>query len=143
MIYLGSDHGGFKLKETITAHLKEKGIDFEDCGVFNEESVDYPDIAKSVCEKVAAENAKGILVCGTGIGMSIAANKLKGIRAAAVSDAFSTKMCVAHNNANVLCLGQRVLGNGKALLLVDEFLNTSFEGGRHERRVNKITSLEG
>lgn len=142
MIYIGSDHGGFRLKEILTEYLKNKGVDIKDCGTFDETSVDYPNIAKEVCERVAAERATGILVCGTGVGMCISANKVRGIRAVVASDPFSVRMSRCHNNANVLCLGQRVLGNSLAMLLVDEFLAGEFEGGRHERRVNLISDME-
>lgn len=143
MIYIGCDHGGFELKNVIIDFLKEKSVEVCDCGTYTSDSVDYPNIAKNVCEKVVGSPDKGILVCGTGVGMSIAANKIKGIRAVVASDAFSVRMSRAHNNANVLCLGQRVLGNSLALMLVDEFLKSEFEGGRHEHRVELITRLEG
>ena len=143
MIYIGSDHGGFELKNVIVENLKEKGFEVCDCGTFTKDSVDYPNVAKDVCEKVAGSDEKGILVCGTGVGMSMAANKVNGIRAVVASDAFSVRMSRVHNNANVLCLGQRVLGNALALMLVDEFLKSEFEGGRHKRRIELITAMEG
>ena len=143
MIAIGCDHGGYKLKEEIVAHLKAKGIDFKDFGVYEEKSVDYPDIASVVCESILSDEAEcGILVCGTGIGISIAANKHKGIRAAVCSDEFSAKFTRLHNDANVLCLGGRVVGPGLGCELVDIFLNTGFEGGRHAQRVQKITDIE-
>lgn len=143
MLAIGSDHGGFKLKEDIVAHLKKNGVEFKDFGTFDETSVDYPDIASAVCESIiSGECANGILVCGTGIGISIAANKHKGIRAAVCSDEFSTKFTRLHNDANVLCLGGRVIGPGIACELVDIFLNTEFEGGRHATRVQKIHDIE-
>ena len=143
MIAIGCDHGGFKLKEEIAAHLKETNVEFKDFGVFEEKSVDYPDIASVVCESILrGECETGILVCGTGIGISIAANKHKGIRAALCSDAFSAKFTRLHNDANVICLGGRVVGPGLACELVDIFLNTGFEGGRHALRVQKITDIE-
>lgn len=143
MIAIGCDHGGYKLKEEIVAHLKANNVDFKDFGVYEEKSVDYPDIASVVCESIlSGETECGILVCGTGIGISIAANKHKGIRAAVCSDEFSAKFTRLHNDANVLCLGGRVVGPGLACELVDIFLNTGFEGGRHAQRVQKITDIE-
>lgn len=138
-IVVGSDHGGFKLKNKITEFLRGKDITFEDFGTYDEESCDYPDIAKKIAEKVADKTfGLGIIVCGTGIGVSIAANKVKGVRAALCNDTFSAKMSREHNDANVLCLGQRVIGEGLALDIVDIWLNSEFEGGRHKRRVDKI-----
>lgn len=138
-IIVGSDHGGFNLKRAIVDDLKEKGLDVTDFGPETAESVDYPDYAKPLAEKVAAgEYDKGILVCGTGIGMSISANKVKGIRSALVHDTFSAKATRQHNDSNVLAMGERVIGAGLALDIVDIWLNTEFEGGRHERRVCKI-----
>lgn len=142
MIYIGSDHGGFDLKKVIINHLESLGEDCCDMGTFSKDSVDYPNIAKEVCSKVAAGDNIGILLCGTGVGMSIAANKVSGIRAVCATDPLSVRMSKRHNNANVLCLGQRVIGNDLAVLLLDEFLNNQFEGGRHERRVNLISELE-
>ncbi len=143
MLAIGCDHGGYKLKEEIVAHLKKVGVVFKDFGTFDENSVDYPDIARAVCESIISEECKnGILVCGTGIGISIAANKHKGIRAAVCSDEFSTKFTRLHNDANVLCLGGRVVGPGLACELVDIFLNTEFEGGRHAVRIQKIHDIE-
>lgn len=143
MIAIGCDHGGFDLKESITSHLKERGIDFEDFGIYEDKSVDYPDIAAEVARAVAGgEYRLGILICGTGIGMSLAANKIKGIRAAACSETFSAKYTRLHNDSNILCLGGRVIGPGVALEMVDLFLDTPFEGGRHQRRVDKISDLE-
>lgn len=143
MLAIGCDHGGYKLKEEIVAHLKKNGVDFKDFGTFDESSVDYPDIAKVVCESIMSNECEnGILVCGTGIGISIAANKHKGIRAAVCSDEFSTKFTRLHNDANVLCLGGRVVGPGLACELVDIFLGTGFEGGRHSVRIQKIHDIE-
>lgn len=143
MIALGSDHGGFALKEEIRKHLEEKGIPYHDYGCFSTQSVDYPDMAVAPCKAVVAgECEKALLFCGTGVGISMAANKIKGIRACCCSDHFSAKYCRLHNDANVLCLGGRVIGPGTAGELVDLFLSTSFEGGRHAARVHKITSLE-
>lgn len=143
MIAIGCDHGGFILKNMLVDHLKEKGYDIIDCGSYDGGPVDYPDIAKKVCAAVReGEAEKGILVCGTGIGMSIAANKHKGIRAAVCSEHFSARYTRLHNDTNVLCLGARVIGGGLACELVDIFLNTPFEGGRHQTRVDKITEIE-
>ena len=143
MVYLGADHGGFLLKEAIKAHLEEQGIEVTDCGTYSEESVDYPLIAKETCTRILADKGSlGILCCGTGIGISMSANKIKGIRAACCSDYFSAKYTRLHNNANVLCMGGRVIGAGAACELVDVFLNTEFEGGRHQRRIDQITAIE-
>lgn len=143
MIAIGADHGGFHLKEEIKQFLESKNIPYKDFGTFSTDSVDYPDIAKKVCEEVVAGSyEKALLFCGTGIGISIAANKIKGIRAACVSDYFSAKYTRLHNNANVLCLGGRVVGSGLAQELVWVFLNTEYEGGRHQNRVDKIGALE-
>ena len=142
-IAIGSDHAGFPLKEKIRAYFDEKGIEYVDCGVYEIASADYPVQAKLTCEKiVSGECERGILCCGTGIGISMAANKVKGIRAACCSDYFSAKYTRLHNDANVLCLGARVIGEGAALELVDVFLNTEFEGERHQRRVDLITEIE-
>lgn len=138
-IAIGSDHGGFEYKASIIKALQVKGYDVVDMGTYSPESCDYPIIAKKVARSVAkGDFEKGILVCGTGIGMSMAANKVKGIRAAVCGDTFSARATRAHNNANILCLGQRVVGEGLALDIVDIWLTTKFEGGRHERRVNMI-----
>ena len=138
-IAIGSDHGGFEYKASIIKALQVKGYDVVDMGTYSPESCDYPIIAKKVARAVAkGDFEKGILVCGTGIGISLAANKVPGIRAAVCSDTFSARATRAHNNANILCLGQRVVGEGLALDIVDIWLTTKFEGGRHERRVNMI-----
>lgn len=138
-IAIGSDHGGFKLKEKIIKHLKANNFDIEDFGTFNEDSCDYPIIAKKVANEIKAKQFdKGILVCGTGIGMSIAANKIKGVRAALCSDTFSARMTRAHNDSNILCLGQRVIGEGLAIDIVDAWLDSEFEGGRHKNRIDMI-----
>lgn len=143
MIALGSDHAGFPLKEEIRRYLDEKGIDYIDCGAYDTQSVDYPYQAKKACDKVVSgECEKAILCCGTGIGISMAANKIKGIRAACCTDYFSAKYTRMHNDANALCLGARVIGPGAALELVEVFLNTPFEGGRHQRRVDQLSELE-
>ena len=142
-IAIGCDHGGLEHKDAIVAHLKERGFEVKDSGIYENHSVDYPDIAVKVCADVTSgECERGILVCGTGIGMSLAANKVKGIRAAAVSEHFSAKYTRLHNDSNVLCLGGRVIGVGTALELVDLFVDTEFEGGRHQKRVDKITAIE-
>ena len=143
MVVIGSDHGGYALKQDIMKHLEESGVEFKDMGCYSEASVDYPEIAEALCAEITGGNAElGILVCGTGIGMSMAANKVKGIRAAACSDTFSARFTRMHNDANVLCLGGRVVGPGLAIDLVDLFLNTEFEGGRHQRRVDKVMAIE-
>ncbi|MBO4432412.1 MAG: ribose 5-phosphate isomerase B [Clostridia bacterium] len=142
-IVIGCDHGGFEHKCAIVKHLEEHGFEVVDCGIYENKSVDYPDIAVKVAEKITSKECElGILVCGTGIGMSMAANKVKGIRAAACSDHFSAKYTRLHNDANILCLGGRVIGIGTALELVDLFLDTKFEGGRHLKRVQKISDIE-
>ena len=142
-LVIGSDHGGIHLKEVLKQHLAERGIEVTDAGTYTEESCDYPDIAVKVCREITGGNAeRGILVCGTGIGMSMAANKVKGIRAALCGDVFSAIMSREHNNANVICLGERVLGPGLAVCILDAWLDTEFAGGRHERRVNKIMAVE-
>lgn len=138
-VIIASDHGGFNLKSSVVKKLKEQGVDITDFGPDNTESVDYPDYAKPVAEKVASgEYDRGILICGTGIGMSIAANKVKGIRCALVHDTFSAHATREHNNSNMLAMGERVIGPGLADDVVDIWLNTEYEGGRHERRVCKI-----
>lgn len=143
MIALASDHAGFHLKEAIRAYLQEKGFGVKDFGVHQPEPADYPDQAVQVAEAVAAgDYPRGILVCGTGIGMSISANKIRGIRAAVCSDTFSAHMARAHNDCNVLCLGERVVGQGLALELVEAFLSTEFCGDRHAARVAKIMALQ-
>jgi len=136
MIVLGCDHGGLDIKNAIIDYLKQNGTEFTDLGCYTHDSVDYPVYAKKVCAEIVSGRAeKGILCCGTGIGMSIAANKVKGIRAAVLSDEFSAEMTRRHNNANVLCLGGRVIDGEKAVKLTKIFLETPYEGGRHDRRV--------
>ncbi|MDD6564930.1 MAG: ribose 5-phosphate isomerase B [Clostridiales bacterium] len=143
MIAIGCDHGGFELKEHIKKHLDEIGEEYKDYGTYSEESVDYPDCAAPVCRAIQDKTAdKGILICGTGIGISIAANKHKGIRAALCSDVYSAKMTKQHNNANIICLGGRVTGRELAFMIVDTWLATEFEGGRHEARIEKIHKIE-
>ena len=143
MIAIGSDHGGYALKQEIMAYLKDSGVEFNDVGCYEPVSVDYPDIAKKVCAQVTEGTAKlGILVCGTGIGMSICANKIKGIRAAQCADTFSARMTRCHNNSNVLTLGGRTVGPELAKDIVKEFLTAEFEGGRHQTRIDKLMELE-
>ena len=137
-IVIGSDHGGYRLKNEITVHLKTLGYEVDDAGCFSEDSCDYPVIAKDVAKKVLDENLRGILVCGTGIGMSITANRFKGIRASHCTDTFTARMTRAHNDSNILCLGERTTGTGLALDIVDIWLNTDFEGGRHQKRIDMI-----
>lgn len=141
-VALGADHGGFELKEAIKSHLIEKGYEIVDFGTDSTESVDYAVFGEKVGEYVVKEGCLGILCCGTGIGISLAANKVNGVRAACCSDYFSAKMTRAHNNANILSMGGRVIGVGLALELVDVFLTTEFEGGRHQRRIDQITAIE-
>ena len=141
-IAIGSDHGGYALKEYIKMHLQSKGIETCDFGC-NGESCDYPDIAKPVAEAVAAGKYNcGILCCGTGIGISIAANKVKGIRAALVSEPVSARLTKEHNNANILCMGGRTIGEVMAAECVDAWLGAEFGGGRHQSRIDKITAIE-
>lgn len=143
MIAIGSDHGGVNLKETVKKFLEQKGLEYKDFGTNSTDSCDYPDYAKAVCDAVVAgECDKGILICGTGIGMSIAANKIKGIRAAHVTDTYSAAKTREHNNANVICLGERITGCDLALEIVNAYLNAEFMGGRHQTRVDKIMALE-
>ena len=142
-IAIGCDHGGLEHKNAIKAFLEEQGHTLVDEGIYEQISVDYPDIAVKVGAQIQNKNCElGILVCGTGIGMSLAANKMKGIRAAVCSEHFSAKYTRLHNDSNILCLGGRVIGVGTALELVDLFVNTKFEGGRHQKRVDKITAIE-
>lgn len=143
MIALGSDHGGFELKESLKELLQGRGIDVADCGTGNGDSVDYPDFGEKVARKVSSgEVEKGILVCGTGIGMSIVANKYPGVRAALVTDPFMAQMAKEHNNANILVLGGRILDADTARKMVSIWLDATFEGGRHQGRLDKITALE-
>jgi ribose 5-phosphate isomerase B len=140
MIALGSDHGGFSLKQEIIAYLKEQKLEFKDYGCFNEEACDYPMYGKAVANAIiSGECDKGIIICGTGIGISIAANKIKGIRAALCSDCFSAEATRLHNDANILAMGARVVGPGLAIKIVDTFLNTEFSGDeRHKTRISLI-----
>lgn len=142
-IIIGCDHGGLELKNEIIKHLNAKNIETYDVGTYTTDSCNYPDYAKALCEKIqSGEFERGILVCGTGIGMSIAANKHNGIRAACCSDTFSARMTRMHNDSNVLCLGGRVVGVGLALDMVDLFVETEFEGGRHTLRVEMLAEIE-
>ncbi len=143
MIALGSDHGGLQLKEAVKGLLRERAIPFEDCGTENGDSVDYPDFGEKVARKVAAGAVeKGILFCGTGIGMSIVANKFPHVRAALVTDEFMARMAKEHNNANILVLGGRVISESDARDMVATWLDATFEGGRHQGRLDKIAVLE-
>lgn len=138
-VVVGSDHAGLELKRALSEHLRSKGHELEDVGTDGPASCDYPDFAQAVARLVASGEAdRGILVCGTGQGMAIAANKVPGVRAGCVSDTFSARMIAAHNDARVLCLGQRVVGQGLAVEIVEAWLGTTFEGGRHAARVAKI-----
>lgn len=143
-IAIGNDHAAPELKLAVIDHLKEKGIECMDMGCAVGEKCDYPNAAKAVCEKIASgECDLGILICGTGVGMSIAANKVKGIRAACCSDYFSARLTREHNNANVLCFGARVVGEGTAMDLVDAFVDTPYSNEeRHQKRIDLITALE-
>lgn len=142
-IAIGADHGGFSLKQKLIEGLSEKGYDFTDYGIYKPDRCDYPDIAEVLANAVAeGKHEKGILICGTGIGMSIAANKVSGIRAAACQDHFAARYCRLHNDANILCLGERITGPGAALEMAELFLSTEPEGGRHIGRIEKITAIE-
>ena len=138
-VAIGSDHAGFHYKEVVIDYLKFKDIEYIDLGTHTPESCDYPLIARDVAEKViSGEASRGILICGTGIGMSIVANKVHGVRAALCGDTYTARVSRAHNNANILCLGSRVIGEHLALDIVDVWLKTGFEGGRHKKRVDMI-----
>lgn len=140
---IGNDHGGLDLEEVVKDELEKLGHEVYHVGAYDSESVDYSDYAKKACTEVIENRADfAILICGTGLGMSISANKIKGIRAACVSEAYSARMSRAHNNANTLCIGARVIGSETCRMIVDEFVNTKFEGGRHQRRVDKIMDIE-
>jgi ribose 5-phosphate isomerase B len=143
-IAIGSDHAGFQLKNEIIRHLEGGDYELKDFGTFVEESVDYPDYAKAVAYEVSEGRADfGILVCGTGIGISIAANKVNGIRCALCGDTFSAHSCREHNDSNIIALGSRVTGSGLAMDIVDTFLAAQYQGGRHQNRIDKITQIEG
>ncbi|MBN1551845.1 ribose 5-phosphate isomerase B [bacterium] len=142
-VAFGCDHAGWKLKDDIFKYLLENRISVSDYGTHSSESVDYPDYAERVCRDIIdAQADMGILICGTGLGMAIAANKFKGIRAVTVCDEFSAEMARAHNDANVITFGSRVIGPGLACKILDRFLNTSYEKGRHQHRLNKIAGFE-
>ncbi|HLN60000.1 MAG TPA: ribose 5-phosphate isomerase B [Symbiobacteriaceae bacterium] len=142
-VAIGSDHGGLELKEHVIAALKELNLAYEDMGTHDRSSCDYPDYAQKVAAAVVSgEYDQGILICGTGIGMSIAANKVQGIRAALCNEIFSAKMARAHNNANILCIGARVVGPSVAQEIVKAYFTSAFEGGRHGQRVEKINLLD-
>jgi ribose 5-phosphate isomerase B len=138
-IYLGSDHGGYELKKVVESYLKEEGYEVEDLGTYSEESVDYPDYGTKVGEKVVKEeDSIGVVFCGTGIGISIAANKVKGVRCALCTNVYSAEMAKKHNNANVIAMGGRTTGKDLAKRIIKAFLDEKYEGGRHQRRVDKI-----
>ncbi|MBQ9978708.1 MAG: ribose 5-phosphate isomerase B [Clostridia bacterium] len=142
-IILGADHGGYELKNTVKAHLLSLGYEVTDVGTDSAQSCDYPIFASRLCKKIQSGEAElGILVCGTGIGMSMAANKHRGIRAACCSDTFSARLTRLHNDANVLCIGARVVGAGLAIDLVEAFINAEFEGDRHIKRLSLIEDIE-
>ena len=142
-IAIGCDHGGFELKEAVRSSLEGQGIAVEDFGAFNTESIDYAPIAAKVARSVASGQAdRGVLICSTGLGVCMAANKVKGIRAATCTDLFCAEMTRRHNNANVLCMGGKVVDRETALQMVEVFLKTEFDGGRHQRRVDKLSALE-
>lgn len=142
-VAIGSDHGGLDLKEAVISVLKELNLEFEDMGTHDRSSCDYPDYAQKVgAAVVSGAFEQGILICGTGIGMSIAANKVPGIRAALCNEIFSAKMARNHNDANILCIGARVVGPGVAQEIVKAYFTSGFEGGRHARRVEKINALD-
>ena len=140
-IILGSDHGGFRLKNEVIKHLKELKYEVSDLGCYSDASCDYPQIAQAVAKEVLATKNRGILVCGTGIGMSIAANRFEGIRASHCTDTYTARMTRAHNDSNILCLGERTTGLGLALDIVDAWLKTAFEGGRHQKRIDMIDKV--
>ena len=142
VVFIGSDHGGYELKEQVKSFLKEIGVDIEDLGTYSLDSCDYPDIAREVALNVAKNKEKGILICGSGIGMSIAANKVKGIRCALCHDAYTAEYSRRHNDANIIAFGGRTTGVEIAKQMVKIFLFTEFDGGRHQRRVEKIGKLE-
>ena len=143
-IAIGNDHAATDMKNEIMQHLKDRGCEVINVGTDGHESVDYPDYAKKVCDKVLSGEADlGIAICGTGVGISIACNKVKVIRAVCCSEPFSAKLSRQHNNSNVLCFGARVIGPELAKMIVDEWLDAEFQGGRHQLRIDKISALEG
>ncbi len=138
-IIIGSDHAGYHMKEKVIIHLRERGVEVEDAGTYNEESVDYTDYGKAVAAKVSdASFDRGILICGTGLGMSMVANRFRGVRAALANDLFSAIMSRRHNDSNILVMGGRLIGDALAMQIVDTWIETLFEGGRHQRRVEKM-----
>jgi ribose 5-phosphate isomerase B len=142
-IAIASDHGGFDLKENVIAHLMSDGWKIDDLGPTNEDSVDYPDYGIKLAEIIAKKKVeRGIVICGTGVGMSIVVNRFSGIRGTLCSDIYTAKMCRQHNDSNILIMGGRVIGKGLALEIVDTWLNTAFEGGRHQRRLDKINEID-
>ncbi|NOQ32140.1 MAG: ribose 5-phosphate isomerase B [Helicobacteraceae bacterium] len=142
--YVATDHAGIDMKDFTVEYLKAKGYEVEDLGPFNKDRVDYPDYAVKVCENVLEDKGSfGVLICGSGIGMSMAANRFSGIRAALCHDAFTASVARAHNDANILCFGERIVGQGVATSIIDSWCNSSFEGGRHCGRVEKIEAIKG
>jgi ribose 5-phosphate isomerase B len=142
-IAIGNDHSAVDLREEITKHLRERGFEVEEVGTFSRESSNYPEWGEKVCRKVLAKEADlGIAICGTGVGISIACNKVKGIRAVCCSEPYSARLSRQHNNANVLCFGARVVGAELAKMIVDEWLDAEFQGGRHQTRIDMITEIE-
>lgn len=140
---IANDHGGIDLVDPVTSKLKDLGHDIKHVGSFDKKSCDYSDYAQKACDMIKSGQADlGVLICGTGLGMSMSANKIKSIRAACVSEPFSARMARAHNNANVLCIGSRVIGSELCKMIVEEFAKTKFEGGRHQRRIDKISKIE-
>lgn len=143
MIVIGSDHGGYELKEVLIKYLESVGKEVKDCGTFDGASVDYPDIAEAVCNEYKKGGYEfGILICGSGIGISIAANKIKGIRCALLNNEYSAKMTKRHNDANIIAFGGRTTGPELAIAMVDSYMSAEFEGGRHQKRIDKIAALE-
>ena len=142
-IAIASDHGGFYLKKSVIAHLENDSWEIDDLGPSNEDSVDYPDYGIKIAESIISENVeRGIVICGTGVGMSIVVNRFPGIRGTLCSDVYIAKMCREHNDSNILIMGGRVIGEGLAFEIVDTWLSTAFEGGRHQRRLDKINEID-
>ena len=143
MIVIGSDHGGYELKEVMIKYLESIGKEVKDCGTFDGASVDYPDIAKEVCAEYKKGGYEfGILICGTGIGISIAANKIEGIRCALLNNEYSAKMTKRHNDSNIIAFGGRVVGPDMAIGMLEAYMSAEFEGGRHQKRIDKVAELE-
>ena len=142
-IAIASDHGGFYLKKSVIAHLENDSWEIDDLGTSNEDSVDYPDYGVKLAESIISKNVeRGIVICGTGVGMSIVVNRFPGIRGTLCSDVYIAKMCREHNDSNILIMGGRVIGEGVAFEIVDTWLSTAFEGGRHQRRLDKINEID-